>query len=221
MILCLDWLKINLFFCLFLYCVESIMTTPPPKFEDVKIILPFLDKPLSAAICLLVWSFVLTLVVTVISPCINPFTKSELLFLSINLVHQCRIHLNTNLLAVAASATRHCTITVCSIYIQPQYQITDTELDQLLQQLPRPYILMSDFNSHNIIWGCKEINKKGKILEKITYKNNLCLLNTDMQTYMNPSSGNTTTVDLSRCDPSICIDFSWKVLEDTCGSDHF
>ena len=77
---------------------------------------------------------------------------------------------------------------------------------------------MGDFNSHNIIWGCKEINKKGKILEKIINENNLCLLNTGMQTYINPFSGNTFAIDLIICDPSIYMDFSWQVHDDTCGS---
>ena len=73
-----------------------------------------------------------------------------------NKIFQHRIHFNTNLQAVA-SATLHHTITVCSVYILPHDQIIDTEL---LEQLPGPFILMGDFNSHNIIWRCKEINKK-------------------------------------------------------------
>ena len=83
-----------------------------------------------------------------------------------NKIPQCRIQLDTNLQAAAASATLHCTVTICSIYISPHNQIIDTKLDQLLKQLPRPFILMGDFSSHNIICGCKETNKNGKILEK-------------------------------------------------------
>ena len=97
-----------------------------------------------------------------------------------NKIPQSRIQLDTNLQAAAASDTLQHTITIWSIYIPPHNQIIDTELDQLLQQLPGPFLLMGDFNSHNIVWGCKEINKKGKILEKIINKNNLCLLNTSM-----------------------------------------
>ena len=80
-----------------------------------------------------------------------------------NKISQHRIQLDTNLQVAAASAILSRTITICSIYIPPNNQIIDSELDQLLQQLPRPFILMGDFNSKNIIWGCKEINKKGKI----------------------------------------------------------
>ena len=138
-----------------------------------------------------------------------------------NKIPQSRIQLDTNLQAAAASATLHRTITIWSIYIPSHNQIIDTELDQLLQQLPRPFILIDDFNSHNIIWRCKEINKKGKILEKIINENNLCLLNIGMQTYINPFSRNTSAIDLTICDPSIYMDFSWQVYDDTCGSNHF
>ena len=85
----------------------------------------------------------------------------------INKITRCRILLNTNLQPIAASATIHCTITVSSIYIPPHDQIIDAELDQLLQQLLRAFILMGDFNnSLNIIWGCKEINQKKVNLRK-------------------------------------------------------
>ena len=83
-----------------------------------------------------------------------------------NKIPQSRIQLDTNLQAAVASATLHHTITICSIYIPLHNQIIDTELDQLLQQLPRPFILIGDFNSHNIIWGCKEINKGVKSWKK-------------------------------------------------------
>ena len=55
---------------------------------------------------------------------------------------QSRIQLDTNLQAASASATLHHNITICSMYIPPHNQI-DTELNQLLQQLPRPFILIS------------------------------------------------------------------------------
>ena len=138
-----------------------------------------------------------------------------------NKIPQHRILLNTNLQAVGASATLHHSITLCYIYIPQHDQAIDTELDQLLQQLPRQFILMGDFNSHNITWGSKEVNKKGKPLERIIYENNLRLLNTGIQTYINPSSGNTSAINLTIFDPSIYMDSSWQVHEDTCGSDHF
>ena len=47
--------------------------------------------------------------------------------------------LHTNLQAVAAKITLHCTFTICSIYIPPRYELTQAELDRLVSQLPQQW----------------------------------------------------------------------------------
>ena len=48
----------------------------------------------------------------------------------------------------------------------------------------------------------------------------MCLLNNG--TLMSPpSSGNHSVIDLTICNPTVYMDFTWKVYNDTCGSDHF
>ena len=69
--------------------------------------------------------------------------------------------------------------------------------------------------------GCKDTNKKGKILEKITNENDMCLLNNRALTYVKSSSGNHSAIDLTICNPTVYMDFTWKVHDDTCSSDHF
>ena len=51
------------------------------------------------------------------------------------------------------------------------------KLKKLIDPLPRPFILLGDFNSHNNLWGCKDTNKKGKMLERVINENDMCLLN--------------------------------------------
>ena len=41
------------------------------------------------------------------------------------------------------------TITVCSLYIPPSEELKESELNNLIEQLPRPFIIIEDFNSHN------------------------------------------------------------------------
>ena len=77
---------------------------------------------------------------------------------------------------------------------------------------------MRDFNSHNVLWGNKTTNKRGQILKKIN-SNNLYLHNQNSQTYLNPSSGSFSVLDLTLSDPLIFID--WRVYKDPCGSDHY
>ena len=139
-----------------------------------------------------------------------------------NRVPQSEIDLNTKLQAIAVSVTLHRTITICSIYIPPNDNINETELDNLLQQLPKPYILMGDFNSHNELWGCRDTNSKGRNMESFINRNNICLYNNNKtNTYLSPASGTYSAIDLTMSDPTVFLDYSWRAHEDTCGSDHF
>lgn len=97
----------------------------------------------------------------------------------------------------------------------------ENEMQNIINQLPTPFMLLGDFNSHNPIWGSKNINQKGKDLEKLILKHNLCIFNTHTPTYMCPYSGKYSAIDLTLSDPSIFMDFSWSTFDDTCRSDHF
>jgi len=50
---------------------------------------------------------------------------------------------------------------------------------------------------------------------------NLSLMNNGSMTYLSPASGVQSAIDLSICDPSLYLAFSWKTHPDLCGSDHF
>ena len=52
-------------------------------------------------------------------------------------------------------------------------------------------------------------------------RNNLLLYNNKAYTYLHPGTGNYSAIDLTLADASIFLDYSWKVHDDTCGSDHF
>jgi hypothetical protein len=93
-----------------------------------------------------------------------------------NILHS-EIKLATNLQATAVCISLHKTITLCSIYIPPQYKLELQELSNLLNQLPSPYIIMGDFNGHNPLWGSDKLTDKGKKLEDFANQNNLCILN--------------------------------------------
>ena len=76
------------------------------------------------------------------------FVRKEVPYISVNL--------NTTLQAVAVQLYLHKKITLCSIYIPPDQKFTQLELENLIQQLPTPFILSGDFNSHNEIWFDKK-----------------------------------------------------------------
>ena len=64
---------------------------------------------------------------------------------------QRNIQLTTELQATAVSVTLDKEITICSIYIPPSFSLQTEHLDSLLKQLPSPYLLLGDFNGHNIL----------------------------------------------------------------------
>ena len=62
---------------------------------------------------------------------------------------------------------------ICSVYIPPSFPLYSQHLDNLLQQLPSPYILLGDFNGHNILWGGQNndsrVNLSKISLQRMTY----------------------------------------------------
>ena len=71
-------------------------------------------------------------------------------------------------------------------------------------------MLLGDFNGHHTMWGCRDINPRGKIIEDFLSEENLCIFNDDTTTYLHPSSGSATAIDLFLCDPDLYLDYTWN-----------
>ena len=112
-------------------------------------------------------------------------------------------------------------MTICSVYIPPSFSLTSEHLNSLIQQLPTPYLLLGDFNGHNILLGSKENNSRGELIENIITNNDICLMNDESYTYMHYPTGSFSSIDLSLCHPSIFLGFNWSVCNDQHHSDHF
>ena len=134
---------------------------------------------------------------------------------------QRQIKLKTDLQAVAVSVTLEKEITFCSVYIPPSYLLKSEQLTSLLQQLPSPYMLVGDFNGHNVLWGCNDNDTRGELIEDFITKNDICLMNDKSNTYLDSGKGTFSSLDLSLCHPSLYLDYDWSVWEDQRGSDHF
>ena len=89
---------------------------------------------------------------------------------------QRKIDLQTELQATAVSVTLDREITICSVYIPPSFSLNSQHLDNLLQQLSSPYILLGDFNGHNILWGGQNNNSRGDLIENFITKNDICII---------------------------------------------
>ena len=93
------------------------------------------------------------------------------------------IDLHTELQATAFTVTPDREITICSVYIPPSFSLNSQHLDNLLQQLPSPYIILGDFNGHNIIGGVQNNDSRGELIENFITKNNMCIMNDSSYTY--------------------------------------
>ena len=131
------------------------------------------------------------------------------------------VDLNTPLEAVAAQISVGKTITICSLYLSPSQTISRQALEDLIDQLPSPFLLLGDFNGHNHLWGSDHHDPRGLLLEDIFSTFDLSLLNNGDSTYIHPATGTKSVLDLSVCQPSLLLDFEWSVHNDLCGSDHF
>ena len=97
--------------------------------------------------------------------------------------------INNNMQAVDISATLHKTITVCSVYIPPNEESKELELNKLIEQLPRPFVIIGDFNSPYEIWGSKKTDKKDKVIESLLNQHQLCMYNNKSNTNLHPATG--------------------------------
>ena len=84
-----------------------------------------------------------------------------------------RVRLNTNFQAIAVSVKLHKRVTVCSIYIPPgeDGDFQERELEALLSQLPKPYLLLGDVNAHNTLWYDRITCGRGRKIENVLINN--------------------------------------------------
>ena len=112
-------------------------------------------------------------------------------------------------------------VTICSIYLPPDLEYCQSDLEDLTTQLPSPFLILRDLNAHNPIWGGDVLDDKGKIVEDFIANNPVSFLNDGSFTYHNIYANSYSGIDLSICSSSIFLDFSWSVDTELNGSDHF
>lgn len=126
--------------------------------------------------------------------------------------------LSDDISAVAAIVNKICI--VCIYYSRPTVNIL-SEINNLFTVLPKPFLVMGDFNTQHQSWGSSCSNYYGEKLLEILDSNNLCILNTCLPTRQtNPDEGNSAP-DLSICTPELASTLSWSPLPSSYGSDHF
>lgn len=118
-------------------------------------------------------------------------------------------------------------VTVANIYIPPHYSSNEVEREitkeivNLARQLPKPFIMVGDFNAHNSSWGSFKNDMRGNLLVQAIAKQNWKVLNDGNPTRIHPASGKPSAIDLMIASNDLPDSFVWKSDTDTRGSDHF
>ncbi|GFS86618.1 probable RNA-directed DNA polymerase from transposon X-element [Trichonephila clavipes] len=129
--------------------------------------------------------------------------------------------LHTSLQAVAVRIHSTSLITVCCLYLPPNTVIHQHDLNNLVDQLPAPFIILGDFNGHSTLWGSTKTNPRGRQIEQVLSDHCLCLLNPEEPTYFHEPTRSFHTLDLAICSPSLLPHLNLSVEKDLYNSDHF
>ena len=135
------------------------------------------------------------------------------------------IRLRTTLQAVAATVNIGKQYTVCSLYLPPNTPITYDELTELLQQIPRPMIVLGDLNARDPAWGDHTMNARATQVKKLIEDYDMGVLNTGEHTHYHVQTDSYSCIDISMISTQTYTDFSWRVItptpEEQYDSDHF
>lgn len=125
---------------------------------------------------------------------------------------------NNNFSIIAAIVDNICFV---SVYIPRPSAVIFNEIVNIFSILPKPFIVLGDFNSQNEVWGSSSTNSFGSSLLDIVDNLNLCILNTGSPTRRTSPNQGASVPDLSLCTDKLASRLSWEVMLSTYGSDHF
>ena len=131
------------------------------------------------------------------------------------------IVLDTNLQIVAVKVFYPIEFIICNLYLQGNEQIPTNELSNILTQFNYPFMLLGDFNAHNILWGSNQTDSRGTKIEKIIDDHQLNLMNTGVATHFSFGYKTSSAIDLTLISPILDIYFDWNIDDDLHSSDHY
>ena len=154
------------------------------------------------------------------TPSGRPVPGDGLAFIINNSIPHRICPVNTNLQTQTFQVRMNQLYTICNIYLSNHDDITAAQLNNLINQLPEPYIICGDFNAKHPSWGNVISNRRGQVLEHFILENRIVLLNDGSHTHFHTQTGTSSAIDLTLASPDIAATMDWNVEEDLHGSDH-
>ena len=111
--------------------------------------------------------------------------------------------------------------TICNLYISPTEEININSINELVSQLPRPFLILGDMNARSQTWGDSTGNPHGRVFEELLVSSEISLLNNNSPTHFHLQTASSSNIDLSLLSNDAINSFSWEAADDSYGSDHF
>ena len=132
-----------------------------------------------------------------------------------------QVPLTTTLQAVACSVkVGHLRLCVCSVYLPPNETLAYRDLNNLISQLPQPFVICTDANSRHFMWGADRCDSRGNTWERIIRQHALNVLNDGQPTRLDEYTGLWSHIDLTLTSSNIGQYMMWKTDSDLYSSDH-
>ena len=109
---------------------------------------------------------------------------------------------------------------IASVYVPPLSIMSIRDVQQIVGQLSRPFIICGDFNAKSAEWGCYDENEKGRTLMEACDELNMTIINDGVATHPQKPPRQSSVIDLAIVSDDIALSFSFKVIPNSCGSDH-
>lgn len=106
-------------------------------------------------------------------------------------------------------------ITIVSFYCPPNStpRFNKNKLNTLFKSLSKPMIVAGDFNAHHTVWGCTNIDSRGRDIIDIMEENDLVLLNDGSPTTVGSFSHRPNGLDLTMVSSSLSLSCEWMVCD--------
>ncbi|GFX62930.1 uncharacterized protein TNCV_1100231 [Trichonephila clavipes] len=131
------------------------------------------------------------------------------------------ITLHTSIQVVAVRIRIHSLVPLCCVYLPFNDVVAQVDLNQLVIQLPAPFILLGDFNGNSPLWELHDTNSLGRQIEHLISDHCLCLLDNDNKTYFHAPTRSFHSLDLAICSPVLLQMLNFEVDKDLYNCDHF
>ena len=132
-----------------------------------------------------------------------------------------QVPVDTNFQAVACSVRMgRNSICICSLYLPPNVSFMQSDLNDLVAQLPPPFIICSDANSRHFLWGADRCDSRGNIWEAVIRQHGLRVLNDGSPTRLDEYTGLWSNIDVTVASSSIGQLLQWETDNDLYSSDH-